>query len=1069
MKLKFNINLNVVKSKNNLEIARRYHHYDNVESMHITLKDDLYHIDAVVSVFNHIQKCSLEIKDNKVVSYKCACPFNDQDSMCGHLGAVIMKLNELEINDFPFEYQSEKVEKMKEIEKENQRQRRKAQLRQLAHTSSRLIDLNKNHYQTELQLSINNEKYDLTPFIYLQDDEINVDYRVGNEKKYVVKNITEFIDRINHQENYKYGKSLEFVHSEKNFTENALKQIDFMKKAISFRSQDIEDYNYYYEPIKRNIPIDKRLLDELYEINKENLSFGEVEPELRLYINKEEDFYVIRVSINQEMFIGNKHGYRYEMNNGKFYMERIVLDEEGNIARFLESIIENEGQLIVLEEQYHDFYKYVLLPILSYFEVFDQSQEEIPTYDEIKIYGDIDDDQMIYFQPVYVDENQNRVYGFNDQLMTTYQQDLVEKYIERYASSIDTKKHRAYFDTNSQTTYEFIFEGLDYLKQYGDVYVSEALKRVGKKISYNLHVGVRIENDLLKFDISSHEIPKKELQAVLNQYRRKKKFYRLKNGELLYLDSPDLEELNQFMDDYHIDVKDIDDGEFSMNKQRMLAIDEENDFEYVELDREESFVETLDRFKSATQKEYPIAKEYNTILRDYQKEGYVWLHTLKDYGFNGILADDMGLGKTLQIITLLDSLETPRPSLVVCPSSLIYNWEDEVHKFSNKLPVTCITGNIQTRSELIKEIKQGLYVTSYDYMRRDFELYQEIEFEYVILDEAQYIKNQKTKNAQSVKTLKTRHKLALTGTPIENSLAELWSIFDFLMPQYLYNYHHFKETYEIPIIKNEDQQKQAKLKQLVEPFILRRTKKDVLTELPDKIENNVIIPFTPEEEKIYLANLSTINSELQSAIQVNHIDKIQILAMMTRLRQLCCDQRILYKDIIEPSSKLKACMDIIETAKENNQKVLLFSSFTKSLDLIEAELRKKDISYYVLTGSTTKIKRHQLVNAFQNDQTTVFLISLKAGGTGLNLTSASTVIHYDPWWNMSAQNQATDRAYRIGQTNNVQVYKLIMKNSIEEKIQKLQEQKQDLSNMFIENNNGSITQMSTADIIDLFK
>ena len=1067
--MKFNINLNVVKSKNNLEIARRYHHYDNVESMYITLKDDLYHIDAVVSVFNHIQKCSLEIKDNKVVSYKCACPFNDQDSMCGHLGAVIMKLNELEINDFPFEYQSEKLEKMKEIEKENQRQRRKAQLRQLAHTSSRLIDLNKNHYQTELQLSINNEKYDLTPFIYLQDDEINVDYRVGNEKKYVVKNITEFIDRINHQENYKYGKSLEFVHSEKNFTENALKQIDFMKKAISFRSQDIEDYNYYYEPIKRNIPIDKRLLDELYEINKENLSFGEVEPELRLYINKEEDFYVIRVSINQEMFIGNKHGYRYEMNNGKFYMERIILDEEGNIARFLESIIENEGQLIVLEEQYHDFYKYVLLPILSYFEVFDQGQEEIPTYDEIKIYGDIDDNQMIYFQPVYVDENQNRVYGFNDQLMTTYQQDLVEKYIERYASFIDTKKHRAYFDTNSQTTYEFIFEGLDYLKQYGDVYVSDALKRIGKKISYNLHVGVSIENDLLKFDISSHEIPKKELQEVLNQYRRKKKFYRLKNGELLYLESPDLKELSQFMDDYHIDVKDIDDGEFSMNKQRMLAIDEEKDFEYVELDREETFVETLNRFKSATQKEYPLSKDYENILRDYQKEGYVWLHTLKDYGFNGILADDMGLGKTLQIITLLDSLETPRPSLVVCPSSLIYNWEDEVHKFSNKLPVTCITGNIQTRSELIKEIKQGLYVTSYDYMRRDFELYQGIEFEYVILDEAQYIKNQKTKNAQSVKTLKTRHKLALTGTPIENSLAELWSIFDFLMPQYLYNYHHFKETYEIPIIKNEDQQKQAKLKQLVEPFILRRTKKDVLTELPDKIENNVIIPFTPEEEKVYLANLSTINSELQSAIQVNHIDKIQILAMMTRLRQLCCDQRILYKDIIEPSSKLKACMDIIETAKENNQKVLLFSSFTKSLDLIEAELRKKDISYYVLTGSTTKIKRHQLVNAFQNDQTTVFLISLKAGGTGLNLTSASTVIHYDPWWNMSAQNQATDRAYRIGQTNNVQVYKLIMKNSIEEKIQKLQEQKQDLSNMFIENNNGSITQMSTADIIDLFK
>ena len=1066
--MKFSINLNVVKSKNNLDIARKYHHYDNVESMHITMNDDTYHIDAVVSVFNHPQKCSLDIKDNQVVFYTCSCPFNDQDSMCGHLGAVIMKLNELEINDFPFDYQSEKLEKMKEIEKENQRQRRQAQLRQLAYTSSRLIDLSKSQYQTDLQLSINNEQYDLTPSFYLNGDEIEVDYKIGNEKKYVLKNITDFIERINNQENYKYGKALEFVHSEKNFTENALKQIDFMKKAIQIRSEDIDNYNYYYEPIKRNIPIDKRLLDELYEINKDNLSFGEVEPDLRLYINKEEDFYVIRVSINQEMYIGKRHGYRYEMNNGKFYMERITLDEEGNIARFLESIIENKGQLIVLEERYQEFYKYVLLPILSYFEVFDQSQEEIPTYDEIKIYGDIDDNQTIYFQPVYVDENQERVYGFNEKLMTTYQQDLIEKYIEKYATSIDQNKHRAYFDTNSQTTYEFIFEGLDYLKQYGDVYVSEALKRIGKKISYNLHVGVSIEHDLLKFDISSHEIPKKELQAVLNQYRRKKKFYRLKNGELLYLDSPDLEELSQFMDDYHIDVKDIDDGEFSMNKQRMLAIDEEKDFEYVELDREESFVETLDRFKSATQKEYPLSKDYENILRDYQKEGYVWLHTLKDYGFNGILADDMGLGKTLQIITLLDSLETKRPSLVVCPSSLIYNWEDEVHKFSKQLPVTCITGNGALRKELIKEIKQGLYVTSYDYMRRDFELYQDIEFEYVILDEAQYIKNQKTKNAQSVKTLKTRHKLALTGTPIENSLAELWSIFDFLMPQYLFNYHYFQKQYENDIVKNNDEEKTKQLKKLVTPFILRRNKKEVLTELPDKIEQNMILPFNDEEEKIYVANLAKVNEELQQLYDIEGSDKMQILKMLTRLRQLCLEPRLVYDNIDQPSSKLKACMELIKTMQENKQKVLLFSSFTSALNLIAEECQKAGITYYMLTGSTNKEERRELVSRFQKDNTTLFLISLKAGGTGLNLTSAENVIHYDPWWNVSAQNQATDRAYRIGQKNNVQVFNLVMKDSVEEKIIEMQKRKKELADMFVENNSGGLSQMSKEDILSLF-
>ena len=1068
MKLKFNINLDVVKSKNNLEIARKYHHYDNVESMHITINDDTYHIDAVVSVFNHPQKCSLDIKDNQVVSYTCSCPFNDEESMCGHLGAVIMKLNELEINDFPFDYQSEKLEKMKEIEKENQRQRRKAQLRQLAQTSSRLIDLSKSQYQTDLQLSINNEQYDLTPTIYLNENEINVEYKIGNEKKYVLKNITDFIERINNQENYKYGKALEFVHSEKNFTENALKQISLMKKAIELRNQDIEEYRYYYEPIKRNMIIDTRVFDEFYDANKDDSSFSELESKMDMHIIKEEDYYVVKVGTDKPVYVGSKHGYCYGMNNGKFYMERITFDEEGTVSRFLNGIMDSDGQLVILEEQYHDFYKYVLLPILSYFEVFDQSQEEIPTYDEIKIYGDIDDHQTIYFQPVYVDENQNRVYGFNDQLMATYQQDLVEKYIERYASSIDMQKHRAYFDTNSQTTYEFIFEGLDYLKQYGDVYVSEALKRIGKKISYNLRVGVSIEHDLLKFDISSHEIPKKELQEVLNQYRRKKKFYRLKNGELLYLDSPDLEELSQFMDDYHIDVKDIDDGEFSMNKQRMLAIDEENDFEYVELDREESFIETLDRFKSATQKEYPLSRDYENILRDYQKEGYVWLHTLKDYGFNGILADDMGLGKTLQIITLLDSLQTKRPSLVVCPSSLIYNWEDEVHKFSKKLPVTCITGNIQIRSELIKKIKQGLYVTSYDYMRRDFELYQGIEFEYVILDEAQYIKNQKTKNAQSVKTLKARHKLALTGTPIENSLAELWSIFDFLMPQYLFNYHYFQKQYENDIVKNNDEEKTKQLKKLVTPFILRRNKKEVLKELPDKIEQNIILPFNDEEEKIYVANLAKVNEELQQLYDIEGSDKMQILKMLTRLRQLCLEPRLVYDNIDQPSSKLKACMELIKTMQENKQKVLLFSSFTSVLNLIAEECQKAGITYYMLTGSTNKEDRRELVSRFQKDDTTLFLISLKAGGTGLNLTSAEAVIHFDPWWNVSAQNQATDRAYRIGQENNVQVFNLVMKDSVEEKIIELQKRKKELADMFVENNSGGLSQMSKEDILSLF-
>ena len=363
---------------------------------------------------------------------------------------------------------------------------------------------------------------------------------------------------------------------------------------------------------------------------------------------------------------------------------------------------------------------------------------------------------------------------------------------------------------------EQIIEESIAIDENGEVYVSEALKRIGKKQSYQLQVGVRLHHDLLEFDISSEEIPQDEIRDVLSHYRRKKKFYRLKNGELLYLDSPDIAELSDFMDEYHVETQDIEDGKFKMNQQRMLAINnEKDDFEFIKLERNKSFTDKVEHFVKMDPKSYPVIDSYKDILRDYQKDGYVWLHTLKDYGFNGILADDMGLGKTLQIIALLESLSTDKPSLVVCPSSLIYNWEDEVHKFSKVLKITCITGMQNVRKEIIEHIDQGIYVTSYDYMRRDVELYDSIEFEYVILDESQYIKNQKTKNAISVKQLHALHKLALSGTPIENSLAELWSVFDFLMPQYLYNYHYFQKTFETDIVKNQHQKKIQQLQKIL--------------------------------------------------------------------------------------------------------------------------------------------------------------------------------------------------------------------------------------------------------------
>ena len=401
---------------------------------------------------------------------------------------------------------------------------------------------------------------------------------------------------------------------------------------------------------------------------------------------------------------------------------------------------------------------------------------------------------------------------------------------------------------------------------------------------------------------------------------------------------------------------------------------------------------------------------------------------------------------------------------------MIYNWEDEIAKFSKTLNCISITGTKAKRTLGIQKYRDyDLLITSYDYLRRDVDLYQDHEFECIILDEAQNIKNQKTKNAQFVKRLKANHRIALSGTPIENSLAELWSIFDFLMPGYLYSYHYFKKEYEIPITLDEDEKTTKRLRNLVNPFILRRTKKEVLKELPDKVDHKYMLEFSASEKKLYLANLAMVNKEMQAKMKEVHFDRIAILAMLTKLRQICCDARLVYDNIKEPSTKINATISLIKTLTENNKKILLFSAFTSLLDLVSNQLDKEQISYYMLTGSTNKEERRKLVNNFNEDDTRVFLISLKAGGTGLNLTSAEAVIHIDPWWNLSAQNQATDRAHRIGQNANVQVYRMIMKDSIEEKILKMQERKANLADSFVEGNNGSLSKMSKEQILDLFK
>ena len=438
-------------------------------------------------------------------------------------------------------------------------------------------------------------------------------------------------------------------------------------------------------------------------------------------------------------------------------------------------------------------------------------------------------------------------------------------------------------------------------------------------------------------------------------------------------------------------------------------------------------------------------------LREYQKEGYNWLQFLRDYQLNGVLADDMGLGKTVQTLAnLLKEKETDRaslPSLVIAPTSLMSNWRREAEKFTPDLKVLTLQG--PNRKEKFPHILDyDLVLTTYPLMVRDTEFYQEQRFHYIILDEAQAIKNAKSKTTQIIYSLKANHRLCLTGTPIENHLGELWSMFHFLMPGYLSTQERFTRLFRTPIEKHGDDTRGEQLRKRVQPFMLRRTKDLVAKDLPEKSEMVRSVPLIGKQRDLYETVRLAMDKKVRDEINKKGLARshIMILDALLKLRQVCCDPQLVKlakAKKVKQSAKLDLLMSMVPEMIEEGRKILIFSQFTTMLTIIQNELTKHKIKYSKLTGQTRK--REEAISAFQDGDAQVFLISLKAGGVGLNLTAADTVIHYDPWWNPAVERQATDRAYRIGQDKPVFVYKLLTEDTVEEKILKLQEKKQQLA------------------------
>lgn len=614
--------------------------------------------------------------------------------------------------------------------------------------------------------------------------------------------------------------------------------------------------------------------------------------------------------------------------------------------------------------------------------------------------------------------------------------------------------------------YRMLTDGVAALQNMGEVLASDALMRISVRPAPKVSVGVSLAGDMLNLTMEAEGLSRAELAEVLTRYDKKKKYHRLKNGDFIRIEDDELAALADMQEGMGFSEKELRGDSLEVPRFRALYLDKQmcsGAMDGIAVDRSRDFKSMVKDMRTVDDNDFEVPESLRSIMREYQKHGFLWLKTLSSNGFGGILADDMGLGKTLQVISFLLSehedrlaAEQPlRPALIVCPASLVYNWESEIQKFAPALKTRLIVGSAPERKTLIEEMKSEegeICITSYELLRRDIEYYENLSFGYQVIDEAQYIKNHYTKAARAVKKIRAGFKVALTGTPIENRLAELWSIFDYIMPGFLYSYDQFQKRLERPIVTYQNEEVMDRLQRMIGPFVLRRLKKDVLRDLPDKIEEDMLTRLEGEQRDIYDAQVQQLRDTLNGQSEEEfRQQEIAVLAALTRLRQICCDPGLVFDGYEGSAAKVDMCMELIETAREGGHKMLIFSQFTSLLAVLEERLNAAGIPSYKLEGATPKKRRMEMVEAFnrEDDTTPVFLISLKAGGTGLNLTAADVVIHFDPWWNLAVQNQATDRAHRIGQKQVVNVYKLIARDTIEENIMRLQERKRQLADQVL--------------------
>ena len=1050
----------------------QYYKENRVVSASYSNTAKLYRLDVQG---NYKYSVSVEEQEDGSFDYTCNCPSRLKDrGACKHVVASLLFILNYQERSMLSETKSPEERKIIQI-----------------------ID----YFASQEDPYLVGETFSLNPIISIsqiikgENSRINLSFRGGGNRKYKIQTIKKFLSNIYNKESFVIGKEFKYVSGESVFDKPSQIILDYLLDI--YEIQEVINGSHFSKIFsKSHVIMTKNMLMkflkllngkpfelELYGRVYSDVTYKRDNPRISYQLTMDEEAIFVD-------YKGKEAVIPITDTGELLYFDGVIYQPDKKFIRnfkpFYNTLGRDKEPLVFKGESKNSFLEHVLPRISETMEL------EVPN--ELKDrYISEDLEAKIFFDKHKYGIKAELRYRYGEYEFNSFgnassgsfiivRQRESENQITEEIHKLGFLSYKNYYLLKDEDLiYEFLSGRVMDLEGVASLYYSEDFRKLGIRPPGSFSASVKVNKgiNLLELDFSFDGVPKEELRELFHAYQVKKKYYRLKNGSFINLADNNIEELTKILASLNMGSKNIEENKLYLEKQHALYLDKAFTDKSLDLHRDRDFTDLTDKILNPSVTDFKVPNEIQAVLRPYQVTGYKWLRSLAEHDLGGILADDMGLGKTLQSIVYIASIILERKKedeskphfLIVCPTSLTYNWLDELENFAPFIKAIVVAGTPIERKEIIEQYKDiDVLITSYPLIRRDVSTYETIDFHTVFIDEAQFIKNDSSLNAKSVKRLQAKHKYALTGTPIENSLSELWSIFDFIMPGFLGSHFKFVEQYEKPIL-NEDKEALEDLHLHISPFILRRMKKDVLTELPDKYESKMLTELSEDQKKLYMSYLDNIRNEIHTELSEGGLDKsrMKILAALTRLRQICCHPSTFLDNYQGGSGKLDLLMELVSEAIAGDHRILIFSQFTSMLRIIEEDLKEMNIEYFYLEGSTPTQERNESVKRFNNGEGKVFLISLKAGGTGLNLVGADTVIHYDPWWNPAVEDQATDRVYRIGQQNKVHVLKLITKGTIEEKIFKLQRKKKDLSDSIISSKEVFINKLSREELEELFK